>query len=89
MKKTIKRYKFLEKEIKEIEQIIENTRTSTFYSVFGSESEREKDIKNLEKELKEFLSEQTKILDTLSQKINLKKALISEKERDLSLELNK
>lgn len=89
MKKTIKRYKKIEKKIKKIEHRIENAIISNYYLVFGTESEREKDIKNLKKELKELLSDQSKVLDTLNQKINLKKALISEKERSLTLELNK
>ena len=75
--------------IEELKISIRNTASSNYYVNYGTESERQLDLKVLRESLKNALSVHYELLESLQISINLEKCDISEMERELILDKNK
>jgi hypothetical protein len=85
MKKLIRSLKRIDALISQIEDQIHVTERSEFYSVFGSEKDRQNDIANLNASLKEFLSEKFAVLENIKMQATLDMMDISSYERKVTL----
>jgi hypothetical protein len=85
MKKLFRNLKRIDALILEIEDQIHVVERSEFYSVFGSEKDRQNDIANLNASLKDFLSEKFALLESIQQQASLDMMDISSYERKVTL----
>ena len=75
--------------IEELKISIRNTENSNYYVNYGTESERQLDLKALRESMKKALSVHYGLLESLQISINMEKCDISEMERELILDKNK
>lgn len=86
MKEIIKRIKLINVSIAEIETSIKVTEVSNYYKLFGTESERQRDLGQLRLNLKDTLSIKFAALESLQQSIESEKVDISYTQRSLTLQ---
>lgn len=85
MKKIIRNLKRIDALISKTEDEIHVTERSEFYSVFGTEKDRQNDIATLNASLKEFLSEKFTILENIKRQATLDMMDVSSYERKVTL----
>lgn len=89
MKKILKKLLKIEANIKLKNKELIEVGKSLYYSSFDQEEERQRDILEIQHELKELMSLKYSTLETLQIKIDFIKPIISNKERELALIINK
>lgn len=79
----IKKLKMTNVVIENIETQIDVTQKSAYYKVFGTETERNKDLNELGASLKDALALKFAVIETLQLSLEAEKVRISEKQRSL------
>lgn len=82
MKKLFKKIKKNGRDILELDCRIEDIKTMPYYKIFGSEPERERDLKDCYKHKKTLLDARQAMLERLKIEIELELAQISNQQRD-------
>ena len=85
MKKLFRKIAFVDKAICETREEIRLTRKLPFFSLFKKEPDRDSEIRELKKSLREYYSQKHAFLESLEREITIEKMKISQKERKLSL----
>lgn len=85
MKKLFRNLKRIDLLISQTEDQIHVVERSEFYSVFGTEKDRQNDIANLNSSIKDFLSEKFAILENIQRQASLDMMDISSYERKVTL----
>ncbi len=90
MKNTLKELKKIDRELKAkiVELRVTEDPINAYYSKIVTERERQRDIYEINLEIKNLLSQRFVKLETLQIEINKEKYKISNQERKLSLKLN-
>lgn len=85
MKDQLQRLEKVTAKIERIELEIGVTSTSNYYNLFGSETERERDLAVLRNELRKHQSQRFTVLETLQMEIEKEKRSISSLLRGINL----
>ena len=86
MRDLFKRIKANNRRIDSINEQFENVKTLPYYSIFGNAAEKEKDIKTCIRAMKDHLDLKDLLLQSLQIEINKERQLISQTQRNLSLQ---
>ncbi len=91
MKKILKKLRAIDVSIKDKKSELRNAKDplNAYYDKIASDVERQRDIKEIQFELKDLLKTRFSILENLQKQINKEKFNISNQERKLSLVTNK
>ncbi len=85
MKNAIKNLQKVEKDLCNIDSLIENTKESTYYDAFNRHQEKVSDLKGLDSKKKRLLSQKYMLLENLQLEIEKEKSLVSEKQKQINL----
>lgn len=86
MEKTAKKIKETKWDIEDIKSQIENVKTLPYYSVFGRENERERDLKECREKLKQKYNELHSLLEKLTQEVLGELSTLSYMQRENTLQ---